>query len=944
MFRVVVRLAVLAAALCALVRPLAAQCSFSISPSSASFNSGGGNGLITIAASSPACSRTATSNVPWITVSFGSPGTGAGTVGYTVNANNSMSSRSGTLTIAGQTFSVTQAGAICMFNLSAQSAIASPAGDTIDFSFTTSCNWSITTAANWITFNTPTNGTGDGMVELVAAANTTANARTATITVGNQTFTVSQGGSNCTAALNPSSASFPNAGGAGTFAFSTSCSWTAATTANWITITSPASGTADSTVSFTVAANTGGSSRTGTITVLGQTFTVTQAPLCTLTFSAPGASFGVSGGTGSVTVTASGTTCDRSATSDSSWITITSGQTGTGNGTVNFTVAANTGPDPRNGNILIGGQPFEIAQLPATCAYIISPTQATLPVGGGSGSFSITTSCSWTAASTASWIAVAPPGAGASNATVNYVVSANGSGQPRNASITIANQVFNIFQPGAVCDVSLLPTSVSAGAAGDSGDIQVVASPGCNWTSTPTAPWIGITFGQASSGEGTVGYKIAANTDPRARTGSITIANQIFKVTQAGYSCTTTLSANVLSVQASGGTGSVDVSAGCSWTAVPNVSWIQINAGGSGTTDGTVSFTVLANPNSITRTGTISVNGQVLTVTQVAAGCSVTLSSLAKDLPASGGTGTINVMGVNGCSWVPISSDSWLKVTWSSVAGSGNVTYSAMANTGQNPRTATITVAGQSANVTQAGLVVKFAAAGVSNAASFGGGSIAPGEIITIFGSGFGPTSVVGLQLSGDKKSVLTVAGGTRVLFDGVPAAMVYSVDGQLSTIVPYEVAGKVSTQVQVEYLGVLSDAVQLPVAAAAPALFTLNASGTGQGAILNQNNSVNGPANRATKGTVVILYATGEGQTIPAGVNGKISVAPLPKPQLPVTVQIGGANAQVNYAGAAPGLVAGVLQVNVLVPQQAPSGDAIPVVLKVGSVSSQSGVTLAIR
>jgi uncharacterized protein (TIGR03437 family) len=246
--------------------------------------------------------------------------------------------------------------------------------------------------------------------------------------------------------------------------------------------------------------------------------------------------------------------------------------------------------------------------------------------------------------------------------------------------------------------------------------------------------------------------------------------------------------------------------------------------------------------------------------------------------------------------------------------------------------------------VTQAGAVVKFAAAGVLNAASFAAGPIAPGEIITIFGSGFGPASAAELQLSEDKKSITTITGGTRVLFDDVPAAMVYSVDGQLSAIVPYDVAGKTSTQVRVEYLGVLSDIVELPVATAAPALFTVNASGTGQGAILNQNNSLNSASNRAGKGTVVILYATGEGQTIPAGANGRIAANPLPKPQLPVTVQIGGVNAQVNYAGAAPGLVAGVLQVNVVVPQQAPSSDAVPVVLRVGNAASQNGVTLAIR
>ena len=126
--------------------------------------------------------------------------------------------------------------------------------------------------------------------------------------------------------------------------------------------------------------------------------------------------------------------------------------------------------------------------------------------------------------------------------------------------------------------------------------------------------------------------------------------------------------------------------------------------------------------------------------------------------------------------------------------------------------------------------------------------------------------------------------------------------------------------------------------------MFTINSSGTGPGAVLNQNFSVNSASNPAARNTIVQIYATGEGQTTPLGSDGKLAVAPLPKPLLPVTVTIGGVDAPVTYAGAAPALVAGVIQINARVPTQVQPGDSVPVVVKIGTVTSQTGVTIAVR
>jgi len=231
----------------------------------------------------------------------------------------------------------------------------------------------------------------------------------------------------------------------------------------------------------------------------------------------------------------------------------------------------------------------------------------------------------------------------------------------------------------------------------------------------------------------------------------------------------------------------------------------------------------------------------------------------------------------------------------------------------------------------------------VVNGASLQAAPVAPGEVVSIFGTALGPATPAGAALNA-LGLVETSVAGTRALFDGAPAPLLYVHANQVNTVVPYAVAGKTSTELRIEYLGARSDPETLAVAESAPGIFTADSSGEGLGVIFHSDWSLNSPANPAIKGSVVIFYATGEGQTDPAGVDGKVAANILPRPVLPVSVRVGGVAAQVLYAGAAPGFTAGLMQVNALVPEQAPSGNAVPIVLTVGSNSSPPAVTLAIR
>ncbi len=231
----------------------------------------------------------------------------------------------------------------------------------------------------------------------------------------------------------------------------------------------------------------------------------------------------------------------------------------------------------------------------------------------------------------------------------------------------------------------------------------------------------------------------------------------------------------------------------------------------------------------------------------------------------------------------------------------------------------------------------------VVNGASWQAGAVAPGEIVTLTGTGLGPATLVSFHIV-DGQFTNTLAE-TQVLFDNIPAPLIYVHDRQASAIVPYAVAGTGETRVEVQYRGARSSAVRAPVAGSAPGIFTADSTGRGPGAILNQDYTVNAAGNPAVRGSVVLIYATGEGETDPQVADGRLASAEeLPRPRLPVEVKIGGAEAEVLYAGAAPGLVVGLLQVNVRVPEGAPSGNAVPVMLTVGTASSQPGVTMAVR
>jgi uncharacterized protein (TIGR03437 family) len=234
----------------------------------------------------------------------------------------------------------------------------------------------------------------------------------------------------------------------------------------------------------------------------------------------------------------------------------------------------------------------------------------------------------------------------------------------------------------------------------------------------------------------------------------------------------------------------------------------------------------------------------------------------------------------------------------------------------------------------------------IHNAASDLFLGLAPGEIVTIKGSGLGPAQVTSAHAD-TGGFYPTQISGASVQFNGVAAPMLYASSTQVAAVVPWGITGP-TAQVTVTYQGQTSATATVPVYPSAPGLFTLDGSGTGQVAAINQDGTVNGASNPAPVGSVISLYATGGGQTLPGGVDGQVSEFPLATLLLPVQVYVGQtllSGAQLQYAGPAPGQIEGLMQINVLLPLGLRTGSAVQIALLGAPLSiGQASATIAVR
>jgi uncharacterized protein (TIGR03437 family) len=802
-------------------------------------------------------------------------------------------------------------------------------------------------------------------------------------------------GQTCTFNLSSSSVVVGSSGGNSSVQVTTAagCAWTASSNAPWLSIASGTSGTGNGQVTFSAQAN-GGSARTGTLTIAGRTFTVTQnsgntsgalditpQSLANALVNTPySVTFNATGGTGPYTWALTGALPPGLSFSPTGVLSGTPSTTGsysfvvtvTGQGGQVFSrsyllgVIASSGQGPvitttNFPNAVVGTPYSNRVEVAGGCGYFFAPPptvrveSGTLPVGlllsqvAGVG-WAITGQPTTPGRSTFTLAAVDNCG-NVSTRTFSIEVTGQGS----------TTQSLTVSAPRI--DLAIVQGTPASGTGGvnvstslnQSVPFTAVAESQGNWlaitsTSSTTTPAsitvqavnaqglpagvyegrVTLTSSQATSASFEV--RLTVQSAPtlvatpsqlsfRVRSGDVANSPLTFTSNQTGVNF------------------AASVTEGGSWLSVapatfqtPRTLQVTVDARslGAGTYEGRIAVGSLVVPVSVVVTPrpTLSATPQQIEF-RAGLGSNLQLSAdvnLATTGDAQGFTAT-----VQGAQWLRATPER------GSVPGSIRLTAD---TTGLAAGTysGTLSILSTDASVAPLQIPVRLtmeAAAvrviAVTNAASFATGAIAPGEYVTLFGVGFGPAGFASGAISDGRLG--TEISRTRVLFDGTAAPLVYISPAQITAIVPYNVTGKARVQMVVETANGASEPVSLEVAETAPGLFTRDGSLL---AALNQNGSVNEESNGAEPGSVVSLFGTGEGQTVPAGTDGLIAIASnLATPFASVRVEVDGQQAEVLYAGSAPGAPAGAFQLNVRVPEGTRRGARVPVTVRIGERTS---------
>jgi uncharacterized protein (TIGR03437 family) len=595
-----------------------------------------------------------------------------------------------------------------------------------------------------------------------------------------------------------------------------------------------------------------------------------------------------------------------------------------------------------------------VASAQIGCVYQLSPASATLSHQGyldevsGYARVDVSTSpgCVWTATTPYGWIRLGASG-GVGPGSVIYTAEPNPASIIRTGVIYIAGQTHNVTQAGSTPGCSFTFTLSPAGvlpAAGATVTLNIATVASCFWSAESAPAW--VEYLESPSGIGSGGFRFRVQPNPGvARSGAMSISGQSIQLEQAGSPCAYSLAPTTQAIAAAGGVGTIAVTTGpgCPWTATSSATWVTVRIGAASNGPGQVSYSVAANSSTASRTATVTVGGQIHTVTQAGASCTYTLAPPTQTVAAAGGVATVAVTSAAGCAWTATSSAAWLTITaGASGAGAGQVTYSAAANTTASSRTATVTVGGQVHTVTQAAPAPEISSGGVVNSVDFTA-SFAPGAPIAIFGRNLASRVVEGgappLARGLDGTSVEAVAGGVTVVLP-----LYFVSPGQVNAQLPFEIADARAT-IRVRTSAGVSAEAAISLSPAAPRILTTPAGGAGEAALLHADYSAVSAASPAQPGEWLVVYLAGMGAVTPPVASGAPAgdgvSAPLNRTTASVQVLVGGEPAEVAYAGLAPNWV-GLYQVNFRTPAGAAPGDATLVVV-CGAGRSQEQVRFRI-
>lgn len=676
-------------------------CSYTLTTSTGSSVSSSGGPLTTGVTAGMGCAWTAIASASWITVSGGTNFNGSASVNLFVEANSQAAARSGSVTIAGQQYVISQSG---LASIGVTITTSQPGGGySVSGAGCSPGNYSGTAGLSWVPQSqcvvapTAVQTSGESRWRFVGWIDgSTANPRTFTADVALASI-----GINYLLEHRLTHRCSPPAGGSTAAVPASSDGWYASGTPVQMSVV-PAAGYA-----FT---SWSGIPANGAL-VLSAPATATANLSCVFGIGANQGSIAAAGGTLSTAVSA-GSTCGWTAVANASWISVSSGGTGTGPGSVAFSVATNASTTARTGTVTIAGQTYTVTQAGVVNLPVLltsSYTGASYTVSGSGcqpGIYVGSTALTWVGNSTCS-VAPAPlliAGAtrwrflswsdgstsnprtftaqpGLTTVSLNYGAEhrlTSSTNPPGAGSVSAAPPSSDgFYSAGTAVQLSVAPSGGYAGigwsgvpASGNvvmngpvaavynlacayalGGKAGTVASPGgtlsvavstaaaCSWSAGTAASWISISSGTIGSGSGGVTLAVAANTGLSARSATVTVAGQIYTVTQSGVVCGYTLSATSGAAAPAGGPLSVGVStaSACSWSATSGANWATVTAGATGSGSGTVALAISPNTSVNSRTTVVTIAGQAYTIVQAGVTCTFALNATSAAAPGAAG-------------------------------------------------------------------------------------------------------------------------------------------------------------------------------------------------------------------------------------------------------------------------------------------------------------------
>ena len=503
----------------------------------------GGKGTVTITPTDTRSGWKARPNCDWISVSPTS-GTGPGTVTYQVAPWYEVSTRSGTITVGGKTITIFQYGSRMELDAYSTSCDYYTHVIPITVNALAITSWTVKPNASWISVVDGGNGKGGDLVSIAVGENPSYKARTGTVTIGTETFTVTQAGRTALAfSVSPATttADVSGANGLASVTATPDLPWTVSCNANWITvIPNFKSGAGNGNVVYTVSPQNTLYSRTGTITVTpeaaskmtAKTHKVTQ-PAATSAVSLSGYEFAASGESVAIEVTVNDIV-EWKVEESIDWLTVQGTTSRMGPGTVTLVAAANDSVYPRSGTLKIAEKTVKVSQKAR--GVEVEYDNKLFGTDGGMESISIHPDgkVAWTAvASDPTWIVIYQNDSGTGEAEIMYIIAPyTGDGSPRVGWIDIGDKRVYITQRAYDLDISPRGDWVTGNAG--AGEIAVSAGIKDVWSAIVTEPWITIVTGyDAGTGNGTVRFAYTDNETGETRTGKIIIAGEAYTLTQA---------------------------------------------------------------------------------------------------------------------------------------------------------------------------------------------------------------------------------------------------------------------------------------------------------------------------------------------------------------------------------------------------------------------------